>query len=116
MRLALALAAGLFCGVLLVAILGGAKPARTATVTVTTPGPAATTPPRPVGTAVPELRGRALDDASDELTGLGLRPEVDGGGLFGVVVEANWDVVDQDPAPGARVAQGSTVRLAIERR
>lgn len=118
LKVAIGAAAGFLAGVLLVAALGGAKPARTATVTVTTP---AASGQRPGGTVitkvrVPELVGQRLDVALDRLTRSGFDPDVEGGGLLGVVVEANWEVVAQDPAPGGFLEQGSTVRVEIERR
>jgi beta-lactam-binding protein with PASTA domain len=108
-RLAIALAAagGFLAGVLLVAILGGAQPAykeRTISVART-----------PEGTAVPALVGQRLDVALDRLQSAGLKGEVHGGGVFGVVDEGNWRVVDQDPSNGARLRQGDTVRLDVDR-
>jgi hypothetical protein len=108
LALALGVAGGFLAGVLLVAILGGAQPVykeRTIRVAQT-----------PTGTAVPPLVGRRLDDALDRLSQVGLKGEVDGGGLFGVVDESNWQVAEQDPKPGARLHQGDTVRLHVERR
>ena len=32
-----------------------------------------------------------------------------------VLDESSWKVVDQDPSPGARLGQGDTVRLDIDR-
>jgi beta-lactam-binding protein with PASTA domain len=32
-----------------------------------------------------------------------------------VLEESSWKVVDQDPSPGARLSQGDTVRLHIDR-
>jgi hypothetical protein len=115
LRVALAGASGFLAGVLLVAVLGGAKPARTATVTVTTPG--AGTVAVVTRVRVPDVVGRPLDEALDALGDLGLRGVFDEDqGLFGVVVERNWEVTAQDPAPGPRVDQGTEVRLGIARR
>jgi beta-lactam-binding protein with PASTA domain len=105
--MALAAAGGFLAGVLLVAILGGAQPVykeRTISVAGT-----------PEGTAVPALVGQPLDVALNRLESAGLKGEVEGGGLFGVLDEGNWRVVDQDPSKGARLRQGDTVRLDIER-
>ena len=114
LRVAIAASAGFFAGVLLVAVLGGAKPARTATVTVTTPGTGTVQVVTRV--RVPDVVGRPLDEALDELTALGFAPVYDSGeGLFGVVVEANWTVTSQSPGPGPRVDQGAQVRLEIDR-
>jgi beta-lactam-binding protein with PASTA domain len=107
LAIALAAAGGFLAGVLLVAILGGAQPAykeRTISVART-----------PEGTAVPALVGQRLDVALDRLQSAGLKGEVHGGGVFGVVDEANWRVVDQDPSKGARLRQGDTVRLEVDR-
>jgi beta-lactam-binding protein with PASTA domain len=105
--LALAAAGGLLAGVLLVAILGGAQPVyKERTISVArTPG----------GTAVPALIGQRLDVALDRLRSAGLKGEVKGGGLFGVLDESNWRVVHQDPAQGARLHEGDTVGLDIDR-
>ena len=101
-------AAGAFlAGVLLVAILGGAQPVyKERTISVAA---------QPQGTAVPALVGRRLDDALDRLETAGLKAEVDGGGVFGIVEEGNWRVVEQDPSRGARLRQGDTVTLHVER-
>jgi beta-lactam-binding protein with PASTA domain len=64
---------------------------------------------------VPALVGQRLDHALDRLESAGLKADVQGGGLFGVVDESGWKVVDQDPSPGARVSQGNTIRLDIDR-
>ena len=107
MGIAIGAAAGFLAGVLLVAILGGAQPVykeRTITVAST-----------PTGTAVPALVGERLDRALDRLESAGLKGDVQGGGLFGVLDESSWKVVDQDPSPGARLSQGDTVLLDIDR-
>jgi hypothetical protein len=105
--MALAGAGGLLAGVLLIAILGGAQPViKERTITVARP---------PHGTAVPALVGQRLDHALDRLESAGLKADVQGGGLFGVVDESGWKVVDQDPSPGARVSQDNTIRLDIDR-
>ena len=105
--LAIAGAGGFLAGILLVAILGGAQPVyKERTISVAA---------QPEGTAVPALVGQRLDDALDRLENAGLKDEIDGGGLFGVLDEGNWRVVDQDPSQGARLRQGDTVRLHVER-
>ena len=105
--IALAAAGGFLAGVLLIAILGGAQPVyKERTLTVARP---------PQGSAVPALVGQPLDVALDRLQSAGLKGEVQGGGLFGVLDESDWKVVDQDPSPGARLGQGDTVRLDIDR-
>jgi beta-lactam-binding protein with PASTA domain len=114
-RTAVAGAAGFLAGVLLVAILGGAKPVvREATVTVskpvTTGGTVITK------TIVPDVVGERLDVALDRISRAGFDADVDGGGVLGILVEDNWEVVAQDPPPGRFLEQGSSVRVAVERR
>jgi hypothetical protein len=105
--MALAGAGGFLAGVLLIAILGGAQPVyKERTLTVARP---------PHGSAVPALVGPRLDVALDRLQSAGLKGDVQGGGLFGVLDESDWKVVGQDPSPGARLGQGDTVRLDIDR-
>jgi hypothetical protein len=105
--LAIAGAGGFLAGILLVAILGGAQPVyKERTISVAA---------QPQGTAVPALVGQRLDDALDRLETAGLKAKVDGGGLFGIVEEGNWRVTEQDPSEGARLHQGDTVTLHVER-
>jgi hypothetical protein len=105
--LAIAAAGGFLAGILLVAILGGAQPVyKERTISVAA---------QPRGTAVPALVGQRLDAALDHLETSGLKAKVDGGGLFGIVDESNWRVAEQDPSPGARLRQGDTVTLHVER-
>jgi hypothetical protein len=105
--LAIAAAGGFLAGILLVAILGGAQPVyKERTISVAA---------QPRGTAVPALVGQRLDTALDHLETAGLKAKVDGGGLFGIVDESNWRVAEQDPSPGARLRQGDTVTLQVER-
>ena len=105
--MAIAVAAGFLAGVLLIAILGGAQPVyKERTIRVASP---------PQGALVPALAGVRLDDALDRLERAGLKGEVQGGGLFGVLDETNWTVVGQDPSPGARLKAGDTVRLDVDR-
>ena len=106
LAMALAAAGGFLAGVLLIAILGGAQPVyKERTLTVSKPLQ---------GSAVPALVGQRLDVALDRLESAGLKGDVQGGGLFGVLEESDWKVVDQDPSPGARLGQGDTVRLDID--
>ena len=105
--MALAGAGGFLAGVLLIAILGGAQPVyKERTLTVARP---------PQGSAVPALVGQRLDVALNRLQSAGLEGDVQGGGLFGILDEGDWKVIDQDPSPGARLAQGDTVRLDVDR-
>ncbi len=107
LAMALGAAGGFLAGVLLIAVLGGAQPVyKERTLTVARPAQ---------GTAVPALVGQPLDAALDKLEGLGLKGDVRGGGLFGIADERDWKVVHQDPSPGARLSQGDTVRLDVDR-
>jgi serine/threonine protein kinase len=69
----------------------------------------------PSSTTVPSLSGQALDVAEQQLDTLGLHSSEEGGGLFGVVVPADWVVCQTSPGPGSVVRPGSTVRLQIDR-
>jgi hypothetical protein len=111
--LALGVAAGFLCGVLLVAILGGAKPVIQSR-TITVPATRTTGGTVVVSTRVPDLTGQPLDIALDRLHRSRFTA-VRGGGLFGVVEEANWRVVEQTPRPGLMLEQGSQVRVRVER-
>jgi hypothetical protein len=105
--IALAAAGGFLAGVLLIAILGGAQPVyKERTIKVTA---------APTGTAVPALNGVRLDRALDQLESAGLKGDVNGGGLFGILDESDWTVVGQDPSPGSRLQRGDTVRLDVDR-
>lgn len=115
MRTAIAAAAGFLAGVLLVAILGGAKPAIRET-TVTVAKPVTTGGTVITKTLVPDLVGQPLDVALDRLARAGFEADVEGGGLFGVIEEDNWEVASQSPEPGGYLEQGSSVGLEIDRR
>jgi beta-lactam-binding protein with PASTA domain len=106
LALALAAAGGFLAGVLLIAILGGAQPVyKERTIKVTA---------APTGTAVPALTGVRLDRALDELQRAGLKGDVKGGGLFGILDESGWTVTAQDPSPGSRIKRGDTVHLTVD--
>ena len=113
---ALAAACGFLLGVVLVLGLGSGPdpdaPARTVTVaaTRTTGGTVI------VSTRVPPLVGERLDVAKERLERARFDADVDGGGVLGVLRESNWEVVEQSPAPGRLLEQGSSVRIRIERR
>ncbi|MEA2229621.1 MAG: hypothetical protein QOH46_1818 [Solirubrobacteraceae bacterium] len=112
--LAIGVAGGFLCGVLLVAILGGAKPVIQSR-TITVPATSTTGGTVIVSTRVPALVGQRLDVALNRLERARFTADVQGGGLFGVVEEGNWQVVEQSPAPGTLLEQGSQVRVAVER-
>jgi beta-lactam-binding protein with PASTA domain len=114
-RVALAAAGGFLVGVLLVLALGGGTDTKTKTETVT----AAVTNGGTVitKTTVPDLVGQPLDVARDRLERSKFDMVVDhGGGVFGVVVEHNWQVSAQTPSAGTQLEQGSTVHVDIDRR
>jgi|SRR4051812_1374572 hypothetical protein len=114
----LGVAAGFLAGVLLVAALGGAKPAiHESTVTVQAQAPAVTNGGTViVKTLVPPLVGEQLDVALDRIARAGFDVDIQGGGLFGVLVDSNWQVTAQDPAPGGYLEQGSTIHIQIDHR
>ena len=64
---------------------------------------------------VPSLINVELDHAETELQGEGLTYTTVGGGIFGIVVTADWTVCSQHPGPGTRVAKGSSVELDVEK-
>ena len=69
----------------------------------------------PSGVTIPSLVGEPLDVAESEVDDLGLRSDRVGGGLFGVLVPADWEVCDTAPEAGSVARPRSTVRLVIDR-
>jgi hypothetical protein len=65
--------------------------------------------------AMPDVTGKKLDVAKGAIEGVGVKDEVkvDGGGVFGVVDESNWEVCEQSPAPGEVVS--GLPRLTVDR-
>jgi beta-lactam-binding protein with PASTA domain len=121
LHVALGIAGGFLVGLIVVVVLGIGVGGHSRTVTVArtviVPAKAITTGGTViVTTLVPPLVGERLDVAKDRLRRAGFDPDVKGGGLFGVIKASNWDVVTQDPPPGTRLEQGSSVHLRIERR
>lgn len=109
LKVALGAGVGFLCGVLLIVVLaltGGDGSSRATTTT---------RPATVAGIAVPNVVGLRLDVARDRIEGEGFEVERSGGGLFGVVVESNWQVERQAPAAGTRLAHGATVELAVDR-
>jgi serine/threonine protein kinase len=70
---------------------------------------------KPGGVTIPSLVGEPLDVAESELEDLGLRSDRMGGGLFGVLVPADWEVCDTNPEAGSVAEPRSTVSLVIDR-
>jgi hypothetical protein len=64
-------------------------------------------------TVVPSLAGLRLDIAESKLQQAGLGFKEIGGGMFGIVVKANWQVCQQQPAAGA--AASGQVQLVVDR-
>jgi hypothetical protein len=116
---ALGIASGFLVGVLFVVALGIGQaqepPART--VTVPSRAPTLTGDETVVTkTAVPDVVGERLDVARDRVERAGFMVEEEDGGLFGSIVDSNWEVVEQDPAPDTALERGSTVHLELDRR
>jgi beta-lactam-binding protein with PASTA domain len=109
LKIALGAGVGFLCGVLLIVVLalsGGedvgtpATTARTATV---------------ARFPVPDVVGLRLDVARDRIEDDGFAVERSGGGLFGVVVESNWQVESQSPPAGTQLVRGAAVELLVDR-
>jgi hypothetical protein len=113
---ALAAACGFLLGVVLVLGLGGGPDPDAPATTITVAATRTTGGTVVVSTRVPPLVGERLDVAKARLERARFDADVDGGGLLGVLRESNWEVVEQGPAPGTMLEQGSSVRLRIERR
>jgi Domain of unknown function (DUF4839)/PASTA domain len=64
---------------------------------------------------MPDVTGKKLDVAKDAIKDAGFDDEVkvEGGGVFGVIDESNWEVCDQSPVAGAAVSEAP--QLAVER-
>ncbi|MET0990228.1 MAG: PASTA domain-containing protein, partial [Glaciihabitans sp.] len=63
---------------------------------------------------MPDVVGSQLDDAKKDIERAGFSDEVEvvGGGLFGVLDDANWVVCEQKPAAGGAVSEP---RLVVDR-
>src|SRR3954468_24840570 len=64
---------------------------------------------------MPDVTGKKLDVAKSAVKDAGFEGEVkvDGGGLFGVIKESNWEVCNQSPAAGEVVPDAP--RLTVDR-
>lgn len=64
---------------------------------------------------MPDVTGEKLDAAKSTIKDAGVEDEVkvDGGGVFGVIKESNWEVCDQSPAAGDDVSDAP--RLTVDR-
>lgn len=122
--IALGAACGFLAGVILTLVLGTADPgAEERTITKAAASRTVTTPAAPgnggeasATTTVPSVVGERLDSAKDRVSRAQFEAEVDGGGILGVVIESNWEVVEQSPPAGTPLQRGSPVTLRIERR
>lgn len=115
---ALGVAAGFLVGVLFVVALGvGPGEARTRTVTVVSRAPPLSGDETVITkTAVPDVVGERLDTARERIERAGFDVDEDGGGMFGSIVDSNWEVASQKPAAGTLLERGSTVHIELERR
>jgi beta-lactam-binding protein with PASTA domain len=109
MKVALGAGIGFLCGVLLIVVLALSSGDDAAAPTTTTH--TATV----AGFSVPDVVGLRLDVARERIEGDGFEVKRSGGGLFGVVVESNWQVESQTPAAGARLARGAAIELFVDR-
>jgi hypothetical protein len=95
-----------------------AGPVETVTVTSQPTNQASSTPSTvssEEAVKMPQLVGMVLQDAQDKLQSMGsyMLDQQDATGLNRMqVLDSNWKVCSQDPAPGARVPLSATVSLA----
>jgi beta-lactam-binding protein with PASTA domain len=114
LTVAVAGAAGFLAGVLLVAVLGRPKGTvhTTTRVVPQTETQTLTIDPRP---KVPDVVGKRLPDARQELEDAGFDVDVQDDTVFGIIDESHFVVVEQDPPAGERLADGDTVAVRVER-
>jgi hypothetical protein len=64
---------------------------------------------------MPDVTGKRLDVAKNDIKQAGVEDKVKviGGGLLGVIVDSDWEVCDQSPAPGQAVS--SAPQLTVDR-
>lgn len=67
--------------------------------------------PRPP--AMPNIIGRPLDEAEQELGRRGIAYVTDGGDVFGIVVPSIWEVCETEPGAGERVRGTVHLRAAL---
>ncbi len=116
---ALGVACGFLVGVLFVVALGigSAEEPRARTVTVLSRAPPLSGDETVITrTAVPDVAGERLDVAHQRLERAGFMVKEQDGGLFGTIVDSNWEVAEQDPAADTLLERGSTVRIKLRRR
>lgn len=116
---ALGVASGFLIGVLFVVALGigPVEEPRTRTVTVVSRAPPLTGDETVITkTAVPDVVGERLDVAHERLERAGFMVKEEDNGLFGSVVDSNWEVGEQEPAAETLLERGSTVTITLDRR
>ncbi|HEY4280490.1 MAG TPA: PASTA domain-containing protein [Conexibacter sp.] len=116
---AVGIAAGFLVGVLLVVALGvgRAQDPPTHTVTILSRAPPLTGDETVITkTAVPNVVGQRLDTAHTWLDQQKFVVKEDGGGLFGTIIDSDWEVTSQEPAAGTLLEQGATVKIHLQRR
>lgn len=64
---------------------------------------------------VPNVTGTYLNVAERRLITRGLIPVEHGGGIFGIVIKADWQVCIQTPPGGKLVRRGSRVNVYVSR-
>jgi beta-lactam-binding protein with PASTA domain len=64
---------------------------------------------------VPNVTGRNLAVAENQLMANRLIPVEKGGGIFGIIVKSDWQVCVQTPSAGRAVAPGSKVTVFVSR-
>jgi hypothetical protein len=75
----------------------------------TAKGPKAN-PPRPT---MPDIVGRQLDEAEEELGRRGIAYVTDGGDILGIVVPSIWEVCATEPGGGQKVSRTAHLRAAL---
>jgi hypothetical protein len=104
-----AVAVGAIAGLVLVSIAPADQRGRSKTLADRSAG----VPRAPsAGPRMPQLVGRRLDQAEDELDRRGIVYEQDGAGTVGRFVPVIWEVCDTAPGAGETVA--GTVKLYVE--
>jgi hypothetical protein len=77
----------------------------------TAKGPKTDAPPRLP--AMPNVIGRPLDEAEQELARHGIAYVTDGGDIFGIVVPSIWEVCETEPGEGETVRGTARLRAAL---
>jgi hypothetical protein len=63
--------------------------------------------------SMPNIIGRPLDEAEEELARHGIAYVTDGGDIFGIVVPSVWEVCETEPGRGEKVRGTAHVRAAL---